>query len=373
MAFASYQINVYSCVSGDIVQIFDPRSLYEVRYEKVLNDVGKLAMTLPYQDGLETIFALDNLIDILRIHPVTNRLAVDETYLVRTTNRFRQGSEEMFVVGGLSLNHLLMRRLIDPTDDPLAAGGYSTKAGAADVVMTEYVDEQAGPSASANRQIPGLSLSPTSAIGNPVGGRERYTGLLSTLQRLGRKGVMDFNIQHVEGTTLRFSATRIGEDKTRATNYPGRPFVLLSPDLGNMDDPNLLIDRKQEGTTAYVMGEGDGENRTVLIHSNSHVADSPYNRIEFQSDARNTDKGETDELLTAAYAAVASKLPEIKFTFLPVIEAAGLVYQQDWIIGDYVTARWDMIEQDVRITGVEIQLDSSGEGLEMTIEEPVLT
>lgn len=369
MTLPSYQLNVYDPTTGDLLQIFDPNNFYEMTYERLLWDVGKFVLTLPYKDGIEDLFPVDALMDILRTSPDTGNLVLEDTYLCRLTNKFWAQGELQYVVGGLHLNHLFDRRIIDPADDPTAAGGYSTKADAADNVIRAYVREQMGDLASADRSLPNFTVSPVPGTGNPVGARKRYDNLLKTLQELSAKGEMDFVLQHLLGNSIYCNIAVIGTDKTRTANYPLQPYVGLAPERGNLEDPSLTIDRKEEGNVVYILGEGNRENRTLFIMSGSGVTDSPYNRIEFTKNAQNSDKKSPLELVTDAFAALRDNQPTTEFTFKPISTAAGSVYQLDWILGDKVTVSWGTFEQDVRITGVKIKISSEGEEIEVLIKD----
>src|SRR5687768_5245196 len=144
MPLPDYQLTVIHPSTGQPLTVITGSGIDDLVYSKVLNNIGALAMTLPEGHDWSSIFVLDSLIEVARTSPLTGTLQTEETYLTRLTHRFREGDEELYVVGGLSLNHLLARRVIDPDDDPLAAGGYSTKAGPADDVMRAYAREQCG-------------------------------------------------------------------------------------------------------------------------------------------------------------------------------------------------------------------------------------
>lgn len=369
MTLPSYQLNVYDPTSGELLHIFDPNNFYEMSYERLMWDVGKFALTLPYFDGIEALFPLDALMDVLRTSPESGGLVLEDTYLCRLTNKFWADETLQYVVGGLHLNHLFDRRIIDPADDPTAAGGYSTKADAADNVIRAFVREQLGDLASVDRRIPNMTISPVPGTGSPVGARKRYDSLLKTLRDLTVQGDVDFVMQHLDENNLYCNIAPIGSDKTRTTNYPLFPYVGLAPERGNLADPSLTIDRKDEGNVVYILGEGNRENRTLFIMSGSGAADSPYNRIEFTKNAQNTDKKSPLELVTDAFAALRESQPTTEFTFKPITTASGSIYQLDWVLGDKVTVSWGVFEKDVRIIGVRIRIDGEGEQIEVTVKD----
>lgn len=368
MTLADYQVEIRSAETGAVTHIFDGTSFYEMRYSRVLDDIGALVLSMPADDSLAALFPLDTLIEIYRTDPVTGRLAVEETYLTRMTHRFREGDEERFLIGGLSLNHLISRRVVLPADDPLEAGGYSTKSGAADTVMREYALEQMGSSASVARQTANLTIGLVEGIGLSVGRRLRFENLFTVFQDIAKQATMDFQVVRTSDNNLELQIERMGADKTQSNNYPASPFVLLDPQRGNMADPSLLLDRRKEGNFLYAMAQGAGENRLVWPFQGDGVLDSPWNRIEFTSDIRTSERGSAIELLTEARKLLQDNRQVVEFTFQLSGMQPGNVYRLDWDLGDSITAQWGDVSHDLRIRGIEISATSGGEDLQVTTE-----
>ncbi len=369
MSLSDYQIQILNPATGELLRIFDGVAFYSLRYSRVLNGIGAVVLELPSDPDLPTLFTLDAFIEVARTHPVTGVLIRDETYFARLTHRFRDGDEERFLAGGVSLNHLIARRVIDPDDDPMAAGGFSTKAGAADTVLESYARQQMANLASAERQFPGLTVNVTSGTGASVGARERNSLLIDVFQTLAKRGRTDFVIERITGTSLRLTIAPIGTDKTVTHNYPGQPFLMLNPIRGNLSNPSLEIDRRDEGNFIYALGQGQGEARIVLKVPGQGINDSPFNRIEFAKDARNIERADALGLLTEAQAALLERQARREFTFEIKGQEPGNVYNLDWSLGDRITVAWDNEQQDLRITGVEIEISESGETISITTEQ----
>lgn len=371
MALPSYQITVTDPVTGTITAVFDGTALDEMRFSRVLDDVGLLAITLPYSADLPGIFTLDSLVEVQRTSPLTGRLQTEDVYLTRLTHHFRQGDEEKFVMGGFSLNHLLARRIIDPADDSGAAGGYSTKAGASDDILVSYARQQCGDLClTPARQFPNFFVAPSNSLGNPVGRRLRYENLLATFQDVCKQSqlvLMDFQIVRLTGNVLRLYVAPIGSDKSKTRNYPFAPFVELNPLRGNLSDPSLLFDRKQEQNYVYALAQGPGESRIVTRISGAGAYDSPYNRIEFTTDVRQAQRGDTATVATSAGAALNDKQAKKEFTFKPTGTEPGGVYRLDYDIGDIVTCSFDTESLDLRVRGAEITLSAENEDISITV------
>lgn len=252
----------------------------------------------------------------------------------------------------------------------LARGGYSTKAGAGDDVILEFIDEQCGATASVGRQFPNFTVAASGGIGQPVGARKTLKdNLLKVCQELADQGEIDFYLERVSGNSITAYSAVIGSNKSKGINYPNNPFVYLTPIRGNLGQPHLIYDRRKEGNFLYAQGEGQGENRTLSEFIASGTTDSPYNRVEFYMSKQSAEKSDPYQLQTSAIAKLQEKQAKVEFNFEPTGLEAGNMYREDWDIGDIITIGWGAIERDVRVMEVDIQVNSQGERISVTLEE----
>lgn len=315
------------------------------------------------------LFPKDTLVEVWRTSPVTGKLIVEDTYLVRLTHRFREGEDERLVIGAVSLNHLLARRVIDPDDDPAGAGGYSTKANTADEVMRAFAREQMGDlCGTPERQYPNFTVGFTPGTALPVGKRARYDNVLEVFQALAIQGQTDFIITRVSENNLRLTISPIGTDRTKSSNYPFAEFTQFDPDRGNLSNPSLQLDAKEEQNFCYALGQGQGDTRIVAKVGGDGLADSPYNRIEFTADVRQSERSNSLYLLTGARDALQKNQVTQKFTFETITTASGAVYRKDYDLGDRITVRWGDTSIDLRVTDIEISLDSKDEVINPRLE-----
>ncbi len=368
MSLPSYQVVMLDPYTGDVQFIFDPVSFYDMRYSRVLNGIGLVAMTLPATAAIRQALRWDAFIEVQRTDPLTGHLRVEGTYLLRLTHRFRDGQDERLVIGGLSLEHLLARRIIDPNDDPNNAGGYSTKAGPADTVMRDYIREQAADLASPDRSFPGLSVQIVEGNGPGNGQRLRHENLLTVLQSIAKKSTMDFWIERTTSNLMQVRIGIRGEDKRFSTNFPAQGWLGLDPARGNMADPSLQFDRREEGNYCYALGQGQGDTRSLLEVEGDGITDTPFNRIEFIHDARNADKVDIMTLYTEALQALKEKRTKREFTFRMSGTDVAQFYRVDWDLGTKLTVTWDDDSQDLRITEIEPSISANGEEFAIKVE-----
>jgi len=368
MSLPSYQVAVMSPVDGSVTRLYDPASFDDLRYSRIVNDVGILTMTMPYTTDNRSAFVLDSFIEVSRTDPFTGLLAVQDTYLCRMMNRFMVGNDEKFVVAAVQLNDLIRRRVIDPADDPNASGGFSIYAGSADTVMYNYAYYNLGLGASAQRRIPNLTIPVPPGTVVTVGYRLQYDDLFKTLfQDAAARGGVDFNIRRTTGANLELDIATIGTDRRRSTNYPNAPFMQFDPDRANMADPNLTIDYKAEKNLCYVLGQGQESARQLLRVAADNAGVSPLNRIEYVNSASSIVKGDTIGLLTAGRTSLKTNAFLQTFTMKLSGQQPGAIYGQDFFLGDLVTAVYDDYSADLRVTGIEFFINQQGETLMPTI------
>lgn len=370
-----YQIATIDPATGLTTGVFDGASFYELRYSRKLNDIGVVAFTLPSTPANRALFNLDTMIEVYRTDPTnkTRQMIVEDTYLTRLTHRFRQGDDEKFLVGGYSLNHLLKRRIIDPAEDSSASlTGYSSKSGPADVVIQQYVYQQMGAGASQPRQIPNLFFGPISSVGLTISKNLRYTELFQEMYDIAIAGGVDFLISRQMNNILIMNIQVIGSDKTQKNNFPIRPWVGLSPIRGNLTDPSFMLDRQDERTFIYAMGQGQADARAKFTMSAAGYSDSVYNRWEAFVDCRSNDKSDATGLITDAVAELFKFQPKKTFSYTLLGGEGGNIYRLDWDLGDIVTAFWDEVSVDLRVWGVEVVVNEQGEQIKIDARQPML-
>ena len=366
-----YQMAIFDAATGIIQAVIPIDSVKEVRYSRVLNGIGKIAVTFPSDTIFASAFLLDNFLEVYRTDPITEDLAKEETFLIRIIERMIDEGEEWIVIGGMSLNHLLTRRVIDPDDDPLVAGGYTTKAGLADQVISQYVNEQMGPGSSSGRQIPNLTIKPPTNVGTPLGARLQHEKLYNEIRRMALQSGVDIYIERTTYNNMIFAAEPIGVDRSYTTNYPGHPWVGFSIKRGNAESFEYSLDRAEDLNFAYALGPGNVGDRIVLKVPGQGVGDSPFNRGEFVQDARNIEKGDALGLLSEAQGALVEKRYKEVYNFNPLIGVPGSVYHLDWDLGDRVSGILDstIVAQEIidfRITEIEVNISEGVETINVT-------
>lgn len=351
--------------SGQAAAVLDTTVLTGLHYERALNSVGTFQVTLRADHPAAPLFVKDRLVEITRYPSIGADVQHEGTYLVRYRRRYEDDDGMTWLIAsGVSLEYLLLARHIDPRNDPLVAGGYSTKAGPADDVICELVAQQAGAGAGVYQRVPDLTVAASGHVGNQVAGRWQWENLLDELQKLARTGGVDFFIRRGTGLALEFICEVIGDDLRR--NYAGEQAVIFTPAFGNMRAPDLAEDWKDEKTYVYLLGQGSETERDVYEQLSGHLFDTPYSYAAQVGDARQVKDGDATQYITQALEELAKGAAKTSFTF-EVVQAERQ-YRRLWDLGDRVTAAWLDYEADLRITGIEVEVSESDERVTPKLE-----
>lgn len=369
MPFPTYQINIYDSLVN-LLDILPVNETFSMKYEKKLNEIGTFALTVINDGKYDDIFSIDNIISILRADP-DGVLQIEDSFFIRYTETVEADDGERLVLGGYSLLHLMKRRIIDPEDDSVQPnGGYATKQGTAGDVIRAYCREQMGDLASIDRQFPILDIPIPNYQGGNVVGDYRYESLYSKMRELGISGGVDFSIDiDPDAGILELNIGTIGTDRSKKTNI-NPPYVLLDPKLGNILNPRMITDAKEEITVIYALSEGTGSNRTLIKRISALATDSPFNRIEKKIDVRNSEKGNFKTVADEATKAILAddRIESIEFDISPSLY--GAIYREDFFFGDVVTAQWRNRIFNIRIISIVVTVDDSGEKIEISVGDP---
>lgn len=362
----SVQYAVYLLSSaGDPVALLDNTVLTALRYERVLNDISLAQFTLPLDHAAASLIEKHTWFEVQR-YPEIGVIQPEGTYMVVFRRRFIDDNGLPYlIVAGVSLEFLLFCRHVDPRNDPLMAGGFSTKLAPVDTVMAELVYEQAGVGAVAHdstpsAQIPYLTIEIPAGVGEETPVRLQWENLLTVLQDLTERDRMDFRLERGDGVNLAFYAETIGSDRTRTTNFPGQPFVLLSPELGRLRRPELVENWRDEKTVVHLLGKGAGDSREFIGTMVSGLYDTPYTYAATVQDIREVETAQ--EIIDQGQQALAKNRAEKTLTF----EVDSGYYDQ-WVLGDFVTVEWLEFSGDMRIAAVTVDVQGSTETITPTV------
>ena len=350
-----YQVRLFN-TSGTQVAIFD--DWISLNIEHRVNSFSTHTFSIYGLDSRISLFTTDSILEVWR-RDIENNIAWYREYFGFHRSPQRNLTEDMqriFTSYGRGLLDLINRRTIRYPADTV----YTVKKGPSETVIKEYVDENAGPSATApprlsNGVVTGLSIEADVARGDSWEGGKAYDNLLSAIQEIAIDTNIDFNIVPVTQTTFDFRAysPQLGTDRTSSS---GNPPVVFTPEHGNMLAPTYIKSRTTEVTNVLVLGQGEGTRRMYVIRESSAKDDSPWNLIEQSFDQRN--KESPQALVSAGDNQLEINQAKENVTFT-VLQQPSSLYGKDYFLGDLVTLKFDDIEIDKKIIAVKLNVSES--------------
>lgn len=262
--------------------------------------------------------------------------------------RIRDATRDNLDLAGVDDNIWLAWRLMSPqpatSAPPYNVQIADVRTGVASTIILQYVDVNAGPSAIAPRQVPGLTMAADPAVGSTVTGRARWFQLLAGLRYLASISTprLGFRIR-----SLQFEVYQ-PDDLSAAVKF--------SLGLGNL--PEYKYNVEAPGATyAIVGGGGEGTARTIVERYDG-ASLTAWGRIEKFVDRRDTT--DSTELQQAGDKLLVDQASRSGVSATP-IDAQGRAYLTDYDVGDIVTVVVDGTELADIVQQVKITLDDKGE------------
>ncbi|MGD8500734.1 MAG: hypothetical protein PVJ86_08810 [Phycisphaerales bacterium] len=325
----------------------------------------------PFSMGLRETFDTsllkpDRMVQVWRA-PEGARIGLWRAYFIRGWHFATLGGQETIAVSGVGPNDLLRRRIVAA----YASSTQASKNDYADDMMKEVVTEAFAdgvePTPDAGTRVVtgftiqadlsnGPTLSKSFAFGRllwPSGG-----GALAEIAKASREAgtevFFDVVVSSVSGSSIAF------EFRTY-TGQPGMDVsdqVVFDQQRGNLKDPFLEFDYRDEVNYVYGGGRGQGAARNVQqAYDAGRYSVSRWNRCEGFANA--TNQTTDDSVREAARAMLELGRPKRYFGGIPV-DTRGTRFGVDWDFGDLVTARYRGEEFTMIVRVVTLSVDETG-------------
>lgn len=223
------------------------------------------------------------------------------------------------------------RRIIPPPGED-----YDEQHGVpGETAMKHYMDDHAGPSADAERQIPGLVIETDAARGDDVTTDQRYTTITQALKEIGMltglgwQGQFSYNTATPSSSTLEFQVIDGMDHSTDVF------FDFEYETLEEWHELERILDSK---TFAIVAGQGEGADREVVERYQGVSEPEGYARREAFIDARDVALGNLTLLAARGDAFLVGAAPE-RSVEAKEHQFGSFQYRRDWDLGDIVLIR----------------------------------
>lgn len=212
------------------------------------------------------------------------------------------------------------RALPVPSGPPYTSAEYDVRTGAAETVIKAYVDYNAGPSAKADRQIPGLTIEPDYGRGDQHTGRARFDNLTEFICAIGLARGLGLRV--LDGQFQIWQPA----DKTAS--------ILFSDVIDTLGDYEFEVGDPEAN---YLYGAGSGSGVTQAFYERGDAASiAEYGRLEHYL---NIGRTAVDAEISAQIDSDLQKLAAAAWFKFDIVETPDRAFWTDLWLGDLVTVQ----------------------------------
>lgn len=343
-------------------RIADASDFLALEYSRVVNSVSTLKLTLPGDFPTQYIINPDGRIEVWRkLKSGREYLDTDTIWLIKTvTQRIDESGLQSITIEADTPLSVLREpgRFVNYYAD----SAQSTYAAApADNQIKQVARENIGSSATGTRNISAyISVDPNLSLGASVAKSFAWRDCLKVMQEFanasttaGTYVAFDIVADTPSDLTFRTFIQQRGTDH----RFPGgiNP-VLISPEMGNLGETQVVEDYRDEIT--YVLAGGKGEGSARLTASAQDLTRQGYSPFGLREHFQNATQYDTTTGLAAEAEAIL-RSGRAKTIFQGRInETADTQYGVHWEWGDYVTVQAFGRLIDCRIEAVSVSVKS---------------
>lgn len=322
-------------------------------WERVYSNVGTFKLEIIPTPETFQLLAEGNIL-------VKNDITHESMYIDNLGLSRDEEGKEILVVEGFSILAYLSRRVI---------GRDQNVTGNVESVIRNYVNLNCI-TTTTNRIIPNLQLGVNRSLGTMIDYSCSYKEVLGEISDLSSIHELGLNLYIDLSTKKMIFEVYQGLDRTHEQSINSR--ALFSEDFENLNTFNYNHSSRDYKNMCIVAGAGEGKARKVL---NIGEEQTGLNRYELFVDARDiSDKttiGDTEvtitpdnynKLLTTRGNSKLAECTEVQAFECEVLNTEGLLYRQDYNLGDKVTVfsnKWGIV-LTTRIVGITETYSSEG-------------
>jgi hypothetical protein len=373
----AYQVRIKDAAGAVVAMLVSWRSL---TYTLRVNASGEHQLVLNGNDPALADLDTDYQIEVWRSHtdpagPIIPWYLDYEGFHRTALEQTSESGLQTYTSYGQSYDYLIEGRNVLYQ----AGTAGAEKSGPGETVIKEYVDENAGPGATAPPRLfdgvfTGLAVQPSGGAGLAWSGSRAYRDLMDVLQEIGHATEVDFKVVGTGPATFEFRAKAYpwGSDRSTAglvpatgLNAAGNAPVIFSLAFGNMAAATLSRNRTQEANAIIVLGAGVESAREVIQRTDgAAIAVSPWNRREA---THNASQESTTAALEAAGDAALHEMGARETLSFSVLQNDSAMYGRDYFLGDIVTARYKDIERNLQIIAVTVNVAEGHERITVEV------
>ncbi|MGE8004050.1 siphovirus ReqiPepy6 Gp37-like family protein [Lysinibacillus sp. NPDC093216] len=325
-------------------------NIFDVNFNRlgIIDEDNDIDFTLKYHDHSILIATIDANKDNVahfftdEIRILTKSTDLRRGYIIENAE-FKDENKTEILIMAKSLSIMMGWRIIE---------WQQIYKGNIEDVLKSFVNANAINPTLANRKIPNLVLGPNTGI--DIITEEAYNNKMldESLWEMCIKHDVSFEIL-MNHTTKNFEFI-VYQGADRSTEQTVNPHIIFSKAFDNVNTQSYIDDMSNYKSTAYVAGEGEGDDRTVLRLNDNFTG---FERREIFFDARDLQsnyKNENDEEVTLTpkeYEKVLTERGLNRLSEYPRIQTfksdndsdSQFVFGKDYFLGDKTTSRNDEV------------------------------
>lgn len=253
-------------------------------------------------------------------------------------------------ISGVTDDHVLEDRLVYP-NPAQAAGGqsegyYKVNRVAAETIIADLVNKNAGPGALAVRRTRGLALYTSAGRGGLSSVSARFSGLLDEVRTIAQTSGLVVEVRHETSDPVLALHVRERANRSRAVRFRAGHGITVMSATFVAPTANAIL----------VAGGGQGAARLIREHAEVDK-DWGGRRVEVFQDRRDTT--DVDELAKAGAESLAGGRGTARAVF-ETADTVGLRYGTHYQVGDTVTLEAGEFQVIEPVRSVELSWDQFG-------------
>lgn len=238
---------------------------------------------------------------------------VDDFDYDSETNLIMISGQDALALGG-------RRALPVPSGPPYTSAEYDVRSGAAETIIKQYVDYNAGPSAKADRRIAGLSIETDQARGDAHVGQARFDNLAEFIATIGL--AKELGVRVLDGVFQVYQP----EDRSAS--------ILFSDENDTLGAYKFHVGKPEAN---YLYGAGSGEGTAQVFYEKGDAASiAEHGRVETYI---NVDRTAVEAEISAQLDAELQKQAAVAWFEFDIVETPDREFWTDFWLGDLVSVR----------------------------------
>lgn len=263
---------------------------------------------------------------------------------------------DTLIIKGPTIKGIMSRRVIVPATN---GNGYDSQTGNIETILKAFVNNNVVNPSDVQRKIPQVAIAADQHRGKEDKWRSRFEVLSDKIAEIGEYAQIGWDV--ILDAVNNVWVFDVVEGKNLTASQDTLPPVIFSIDFNSIKNRKYTSSSINAKNVGYCGGKGENEDRLIQIVGDATGLD----RIETFVDCSSAD--DVNELLSLGNQKI-NELKKVESFEVQVIPYGSFIYEQDYDLGDFITAqdRKLNITMDAEIIEIKEIYEVNGFSLEAT-------